>query len=291
MVLHAVREVLSASGYLFRDEWAHIAEGKEEGGLAWVAANYLQDVFADPFVGETHGVVEMGGGSTQMAFEVDEEIPEDVDSFIFSTISGKVFKLYAHSYQGFGQDYAQKELQHLLTAGRADVTEDPCYPVGYSRLSTENASTRIEGTGNAQKCQSLIRSQLMTLEGAPGRYSHELDSNASFLAFKGFMYARQALKLSWLLNPASLQRDAERGCSKSCEELKCKEVPSYGAFIKDPTLWPNHCFGLSFHVAFFEALKNPQGKVMEDINGTVPEWVLGAALKHAIDTGLTSASR
>jgi Golgi nucleoside diphosphatase len=76
-VLDRVRETLKKSEYLFKEEWADIIKGKEEAGLAWVAANYLQGSFEVPsaaakaLLPSSLGIIEMGGGSTQVCFESD----------------------------------------------------------------------------------------------------------------------------------------------------------------------------------------------------------------------------
>merc|ERR1711964_581223 len=71
-ILQRVRETLAKSGYRFEMSWADIIKGKEEAGLAWVAANYLQGNFVAPSSSASSlGIIEMGGGSTQVTFEVN----------------------------------------------------------------------------------------------------------------------------------------------------------------------------------------------------------------------------
>ena len=118
LVLARVRDVLRASEYMSHDQWVGIIPGKEEGGLAWVAANYLQGTFAlkggADVPAESVGIIEMGGGSTQVTFEVGEgPALEESDSFVFTTAQGRSHRLYAHSYLGYGQDYAQNHLREL----------------------------------------------------------------------------------------------------------------------------------------------------------------------------------
>jgi apyrase len=86
-VLEACRPVLQDSAFLFRDEWAHILPGSDEGAFAWVAANYAAgtldashkdnnsrrggdvDVAA---ASRTLGVLELGGASVQVTYAVDD---------------------------------------------------------------------------------------------------------------------------------------------------------------------------------------------------------------------------
>ena len=88
--------------------------GREEAGLAWIAANFLKKVFDTRFddVGRTAsvGIVEMGGGSTQVSFHVHDSAnfaQLDPDrQFLFRDFHGHEFQLYAASYLGFGRDHA-----------------------------------------------------------------------------------------------------------------------------------------------------------------------------------------
>ena len=54
------------------------------------------------------GVLELGGGSLQVTMQVDaaRKIPEK-DRFDFKIPNGRSYHVFAHSYLGFGQDYAQ----------------------------------------------------------------------------------------------------------------------------------------------------------------------------------------
>lgn len=71
-VMKAVRGVLKRSEFEFNEDWAQIIPGNEEGGLAWIAANYLSGILNRSDRGGTNGVIEMGGGSSQVTFEVRE---------------------------------------------------------------------------------------------------------------------------------------------------------------------------------------------------------------------------
>ncbi|XP_047177927.1 probable apyrase 6 isoform X1 [Vigna umbellata] len=64
-VLECCRQALKASGFLFKDEWARVVSGEEQGISSWVAVNYaLGNLGREPH--ETTGIVELGGGSLQV---------------------------------------------------------------------------------------------------------------------------------------------------------------------------------------------------------------------------------
>jgi apyrase len=64
-ILGVARRVLKSSGFLFRDEWASVISGSDEGVYAWVVANFaLGSLGGDPL--KTTGIVELGGASAQV---------------------------------------------------------------------------------------------------------------------------------------------------------------------------------------------------------------------------------
>jgi len=270
-VLEEVRSTLRVSGYWFQDDWVDIIKGKEEAGLAWIAANYLHGTFA--FDKESLGIIEMGGGSTQVSFELQpgekDRIPV-TDFYQFQTALGKVYDLYAHSYLGFGQDYAQNKLKDLSDAG-----EDPCYPPGYSRVSRLGSS--VQGIGKSDLCESNIHKMLFQEAGAPGHYEHELPVRGSLIATENFFYVREDLKLSHMEGVPPSQAEAAEVCGKDLSFT-----------------FEKACFSLSYQLAFLSAVNALNGgnevQVKRKINGGDIDWALGAALVHLLQTRQSSIS-
>jgi len=299
-VLKRVRQTVKASGYLFRDEWADIIRGKEEGGLAWVAANYLRGTFNDDAEMEPVGVIELGGGSAQVTFQVDStEHVVDKDAFTFTTLLGKEFRLYAHSYLGYGQDHAQARLRTVVEASGASSAEaadmkDPCYPAGYLRpgsspgaAGSTGVSLLVQGSGDAVSCQDLIQSHLFKDSeiAAPGHYASELPIRGELVATENFFYARNSLSLPLQATPSAMQEAAKYACGQSKTPAPV-ELENMKKGVADPGK-PNECFGLSYQAALLDALKVPRTvgvkvQIMRQINGGDVDWALGAALMHVI---------
>jgi len=266
-VLERIRATLASSEYAFCNSWAGIIPGAEEAGLAWVTANYLEGTFDS---GESSvGVIEMGGGSTQVTFQVDEPdlIPQS-DRFDFTTVSGQRYHLYAHSYPGYGQDYAQEALQQRIPA---ESSEDPCYPLGYQR----GVTTLVKGSGNAEACESLVQGFFAESEQAPGSYHAGPSLSGRFVATENFVHARHDLSLPLEGGVDSMSKAAVQACQHAAEE-----TPT------DP-MKPNFCFALAYQVAFLSALGVRQDggvdvRIAEKINGSDLDWAVGAALVHAL---------
>ena len=150
-VMRAVREVLKESKFQFEEDWARIIPGNEEGGLAWVAANYLSGTLRRTDRGGTSGVIEMGGGSSQVTFEVSNVRGlSSNERYTFQDLKGRTYNLYAYSYLGFGQDYARTHYYNSLSS---EEQSDPCcYP---GRVCGDIHP--VFGSGNFDSCEAHIR--------------------------------------------------------------------------------------------------------------------------------------
>jgi len=271
-VLNAIRKTFGDSGYHFKPEWAGIIKGKEEGGLAWVAANYLDGTFAREG-GSSVGVIEMGGGSTQVTFQVKpSDSLEPDDDFVFETALKKRYRTYAHSYLGFGQDHAQAAMRSLV-----GPSQDPCYPVGYNRSS--DAGAQVQGVGDGRSCMAAIRGKLWnTSKLAPGRYPKEMRLVGSFVATENFFYTQADEKLGWEDRAMSVL-DFDVAVQTACK--KPVEKPE-----KDPNS-PKQCFALAYQGELLKALIKAEPDAVEvrirhQINGGDIDWALGAAIIHYI---------
>jgi len=290
-VLGVVRSTLETSEYEFNHSWAGIIPGIEEAALAWVTANYFEGTFDAATNGPAEtgsiGVIEMGGGSTQVAFQIDKgsEVVES-DHFTFKTAMGKEYHVYAHSYLGYGQDHAQAKLLELLPA---DNAQDPCYPEGYQRKGAEAIGT-VSGTGNAKACQEKIDALLLdsTHDSAPGRYVHEPPLRGRFVATENFFYVRNDLNLPLIGETTAMEAAATEHC-KTVHVATAAEQEAMTSGSADISQ-PKHCFSLSYHVAMLRALKVPSTpgvdlQIVRQIKGSDVDWAVGAALVHHLMSG------
>lgn len=127
----------SQTAWVLQD--AKTISGKQEGILGWLAANYQLGTLQSedkPLV----GVMDMGGGSVQIAFPTEH--PENVDSrdMVQFKIYNRQVTLFVHSFLGLGQTEVS---HHYLNA-------EHCFPYDYP-LPDES-----KGQGDAQYCQQDI---------------------------------------------------------------------------------------------------------------------------------------
>jgi hypothetical protein len=67
-ILASVCAELSASGFMFKCEWATLLDGQDEGLYGWVTVNYLLDRLYPPAAEPPVGIIDLGGGSVQIVF-------------------------------------------------------------------------------------------------------------------------------------------------------------------------------------------------------------------------------
>lgn len=272
-VIDSVRLALRRSGFLFEDRWARVIPGVEEGGLAWVTANYLSGVLTSSSVGETQGVVEMGGGSTQVTFSVEDSVYNSLDPtvrFLFRDMRGHEHKVYALSYIGYGQDYALRRYRESILG-----STDPC-----------------RYGGSFEECQGRIKSVLF--ESQSGRnpdivpgvsmpsdspVSHVLQPSlrGEFIATENFFYIRNDLKSACDENIMDLASAAVVGSSVCADEFG-----RFGALDPDN----RGCFAFAYQSTFLKqigAVGSHTPTVRREIDGNELDWAVGAAIVHFVD--------
>jgi len=206
---------------------------------------------------------------------------EPSDDFTFVTARGRQFRLYAHSYLGFGQDYVQNSLLGATTG-----EEDPCYPEGYSRKSP--SGWLIKGSGKLKACKAnIFDSALRSSAKAPGSYDKALPIRGKFVLTENFFYVQNdhSLKLedAGQIGVSNLDTAGETVCGKAMQP-SAAEVANMESGKADAGS-PKHCFGLAYQAVLLQtlqasALPGTTVQIAHQVNGGDVDWVLGAALVH-----------
>ncbi|KIY46957.1 nucleoside phosphatase GDA1/CD39, partial [Fistulina hepatica ATCC 64428] len=155
-----------------------IITGEEEGLFGWIAVNYLMDGFVGANSDRTtYGFLDMGGASTQIAFEpsVAENEDERNGNLIdvrLRLLNGEVVqhKVFVTTWLGYGTNQAREryvgrllnELDETHSVEGDDVVPDPCLPKDLERIETPanvgNVSAHasrshvLRGTGSFEQC-------------------------------------------------------------------------------------------------------------------------------------------
>ncbi|XP_010425073.1 PREDICTED: probable apyrase 6 [Camelina sativa] len=312
-ILRVTRRVLKSSGFLFRDEWASVISGSDEGVYAWVVANFaLGSLGGDPL--KTTGIVELGGASAQVTFVSNEPMPAEFSRTIsFGNVS---YNLYSHSFLHFGQNAAHDKLWGSLLSRdhnsaveptRKRIFSDPCAPKGYSLdtntqkhlsglLALESGfSDSFHAGGNYSECRSAA---LTILQEGNEKCTYQHCSIGSaftpklqgkFLATENFFHTSKFFGLgekAWLSNMISA---GERFCGEDWSKLRVKD-PS----LRDEDLL-RYCFSSAYIVSL---LHDTLGIPLDDERiefaiqaGDIPlDWALGAfILQTATETSQHAA--
>ncbi|KAJ8316922.1 hypothetical protein KUTeg_004826, partial [Tegillarca granosa] len=144
--------------FVISDSHFEVITGKMEGVYAWIAANYVLQKFGHEHSlvvvelpgKRTHvrrrtvGMIDMGGGSLQIAFEVTSKVDTIPKHRIAEFNLGCQNTDIDHSYRvHFGHHHGKR------------VIPDPCLPVGLLQESLDN-SHFFKGTGEYKVCQASL---------------------------------------------------------------------------------------------------------------------------------------
>ncbi|GAV86160.1 MIP domain-containing protein/GDA1_CD39 domain-containing protein [Cephalotus follicularis] len=133
-ILQAVRDLLRARSTLKSEpEGVTVLDGTQEGAYEWVTINYLLGKLGKAY-SHTVGVVDLGGGSVQMAYAISEadaakapRISNGEDTYVREMyLKGTKYYLYVHSYLHYGLLAARAEILKLT-----GDSANPCILVGY----------------------------------------------------------------------------------------------------------------------------------------------------------------
>lgn len=156
-------------------------DGETEGIYGWLSLNYLKKYF-DEYDGKltdhkSHGFLDMGGGSLQIAFKPSdpEEISkhrEDISTITLKSVNGDVqqWDVFTSTWLRFGTREVRKrylnQLVHTALNGSGEKSPkalkdrgvyDPCLPKGSEHSFTYSGTElRIKGVGEYEQCSKTI---------------------------------------------------------------------------------------------------------------------------------------
>lgn len=289
-ILEVCRKVLRGSGFVFKDEWAHVIEEEERGVYSWVAVNYVHGTMgSEPH--KTTGVVELGRNSLQITFASREAA--QVQSSRRIKLAGVTYNLQAQSLPNFGQDTVWESLHERHSSrnmGSSLVYRDgfvgnPCIPKGYE-MSYNISDPQLvlsHGAGNFAACRLEVLAMLKSRQEKCLRppcnivspFFTELQSQP--VSQNNLFYASEFFGLVPRVSLLELEAAGKHYCENDWDKLKDQHHS-----IDDLDLM-RYCFSSAYTVAL---LHNSLGVSMDDkrigfANNTegVPfDWTLGALI-------------
>ncbi|NWV76718.1 ENTP4 diphosphohydrolase, partial [Dasyornis broadbenti] len=263
--------------FLFSDSHAEVISGKQEGVYAWIGINFVLGRFEhtddeDEAMVEVHipgnehrehifrkrtvGILDMGGVSTQIAYEVPKSVSfaspqqEEVAKNLLAEFNlgcdahqtEHVYRVYVATFLGFGGNAARQRYQDSLFSStllrnRALGTQaglsadspflDPCLPLDAQDEIQQNGHTlHLRGTGDFQLCRELIQPFLNktneTQTSLNGVFQPPVHfRNSEFYGFSEFYYCTEdVLRMGGDYDAAKFTKAAKDYCATKWSVLR-----------------------------------------------------------------------
>ncbi|ONK65260.1 uncharacterized protein A4U43_C07F35310 [Asparagus officinalis] len=299
-ILESCRGVLRGSGFRFRDDWASVISGSDEGIFAWVAANYaLGTLGGDPL--ETTGIMELGGASAQVTFVSSEPLPSEYAHVV--KFGENTYSLYSNSFLHFGQNVAYHSVQELLSlrslessteSTQGEMFIDPCSPKGYSHnsISFNNSAGVLSpkvahASGNFSGCRSAAFTLLQREKEQCAYQTCHLGSifmpklQGKFLATENFFYTSEFFELGSTPMLSDFMSAGQQFCGADLLDLKKK----YHSL--DDEDFPRYCFSSAYivallHDSFGMSLEDDRISFVNQIGNFQLDWALGAFIMQRL---------
>ena len=228
--------------------------GQIEGAYAWLTANYINGAL----IGEepTHGIMDLGGASTQISFESD-----DGDNLLTVDVGNRQYKLSSTSYLGLGQDLSIKQY----------LNEPACFPVGYELPNGQ------KGTGDFLECAIKVEpliNKTHSIASTQDKPQHGLP----FYSISGYYYTSSELGINSYFSLSNLAEKGKDFCSKQWSELESEQTQ----YQVNPYLY-SYCYNAAYqHTLLSKGYEFSDGdndiKVVKKIDEKTISWTLGPIL-------------
>ncbi|KAJ0261151.1 Apyrase 2 [Hirschfeldia incana] len=243
-ILQAVKELLRDRSMLKTEANAvTVLDGAQEGSYQWVTINYLLRNLGKPY-SDTVGVVDLGGGSVQMAYAISEEdaakAPKPLqgeDSYVREMyLKGRKYFLYVHSYLHYGLLAARAEILKV-----SEDSNSPCIVTGYDGNykygGEEFKAAAVQSGASLDECRRLTVTALKVNDtlcthmkctfggvwnGGQGGGQKNMFVASFFFdraAEAGFVDPKQPVAT---VRPMDFEKAAKKACSMKMEEGKSK---------------------------------------------------------------------
>jgi len=327
------RDLATTTQFLFQDSHAEVITGKQEGVYSWIGINYVLGRFnhqhqmsgTDPLTvvelsGSEHkthvrkrtvGIIDMGGGSAQIAFEVPNYIKfepqeESAKNLLTNFNIGcsdldpdHNYRVYVATFLGFGANAARQKYEQSLasTMNYTRINEtlsvsDPCLPLDMPETISHNGHTvTLRGTGQFTECLEKVRPLVNASRGCMkepcsmnGIFQPEINFDESeFYGFSELYYTTEdVLRMAGPYADTRFQEAAMDYCGTKWETLQ--RWYSENLYPKaDENRFRLQCFKSAWvSTVLHEGLHFPRSykhlTTAQLVNNREVHWTLGALL-------------
>lgn len=323
--------------FLFSESHAEVISGKQEGVYAWIGINFVLGRFdhaddEDAIVevtpsSQSHhpisrrrtvGIMDMGGASLQIAYEVPGAInfnspqEEEAGKSVLAEFNlgcdvehtQHVYRVYVTTFLGFGGNMARQRYEDQLfnntitnslhSQSPLGLTSDqplldPCLPVGLSdSVVRGNRTVYLRGQGKWSLCQEAVRPFLGLHNGtmSPGGvYQAPINfSNSEFYGFSEFYYCMEdVLRIRGIYDSRKYSRAASDYCATQWSLLKQRLDNKLFSQQADLNRLKYQCFKSAWmfevlHSGFRFPVDYSSLKTTQLVYDREVQWTLGAIL-------------
>nr|XP_061811450.1 ectonucleoside triphosphate diphosphohydrolase 4-like [Nerophis lumbriciformis] len=255
--------------FLFSDSHVEVISGKQEGVYAWIGINFVLGKFnhahndgeavvevnvpggdqQEALVRKrTAGVLDMGGVSTQIAFEVPKT--EEVAKNLLAEFNlgcdahrtDHVYRVYVATFLGYGgnaarQSYEESIIKRTATRNKlfgqhiGEMAEspllDPCLPKDLlDQIGAPEQKLHVLGTGDFDQCRRVLQPFLNrtneTQTSLSGIFQPAIDyNNSQFYGFSEFYYCTEdVLRMGGDYNASKYAQAAKGYCATQWKTLR-----------------------------------------------------------------------
>ncbi|XP_041346574.1 ectonucleoside triphosphate diphosphohydrolase 4 isoform X1 [Pyrgilauda ruficollis] len=314
--------------FLFSDSHAEVISGKQEGVYAWIGINFVLGRFEhtddedeavvevqvpgsehhDPiFRKRTVGILDMGGVSTQIAYEVPQS--EEVAKSLLAEVNlgcdahqtEHVYRVYVATFLGFGGNAARRRYEEslfsssLLRNRQAGLSPqapllDPCLPRdAQDELRHRGLTLHLRGTGDFQLCRERLRPLLNRTNGTGSSLNGVFQppvhlQSSEFYGFSEFYYCTEdVLRMGGDYSAAKFTRAAQEYCATRWSVLRERFERGLYAPHADLHRLKFQCFKSAwmfevFHRGFSFPESYGSLKTALQVYDKEVQWTLGAIL-------------
>ncbi|KAM9368679.1 ectonucleoside triphosphate diphosphohydrolase 4 [Phaethornis superciliosus] len=318
--------------FLFSDSHAEVISGKQEGVYAWIGINFVLGRFEhtddeDEAIVEVHvpgsenrevilrkrtvGILDMGGVSTQIAYEVPKT--EEVAKNLLAEFNlgcdahqtEHVYRVYVATFLGFGGNAARQRyedslfastvLKNRLLGKQTGLTWDspyldPCLPLdAQDEIQQKGQRLYLRGTGDFHLCREIIQPFMNktneTQTSLNGVYQPAVHfQNSEFYGFSEFYYCTEdVLRMGGDYNAAKFTKAAKDYCATKWSVLRERFDRGLYASHADLHRLKYQCFKSAwmyevFHSGFSFPVSYNHLKTALQVYDKEVQWTLGAIL-------------
>ncbi|XP_035986457.1 ectonucleoside triphosphate diphosphohydrolase 3 [Fundulus heteroclitus] len=306
-IMASLRDYLSGQPFQFHN--ASIITGQEEGLYGWITVNYLMGNFLEkniwntyvrPNGAETFGSMDLGGASTQIAFQVQES--GQGPDYMHIKLYGYPYTVYTHSFLCYGKNEADKRVLDKVIKESSDPSYiiNPCYPDGFNITTKASAIYDTEctikpknykpdqefymvGRADSKKCGEIVKSifDFKTCSSKKCSFNgvEQPPVTGEFMAYAGFFYIARALDQDGTSNLDQFNISVGNFCQSHWKELTAQKPKISHKFLK------TYCFASHYVLTLLadgykfdeETWKNIHFE--KEIKETNIGWSLGYMLK------------